>query len=235
MQPLETALPIDHGALVPWMAIGPPCVQPVRTFENAETPTRAGAERAALVRRDEPLVDVEAPGGSRRRRRADRGDRAQDALAVLVERDPLLREVDEDPRRDLLDGHLRGRHPGGHAVRPLGDLDEVRPRLAGRIDDRAADREDRRDAVDVQPAGSWRRRGHRGGGRPWPASARPPRTPAATSRAAGRAPSAHVPGFGGDVRPDVGPLLGSAAAHQKGEAERRDDGEGSHRDRRVSP
>ena len=42
MHPFETALPIDHGALVPWIAIGPPCVQPVRTFENAETPTAPG-------------------------------------------------------------------------------------------------------------------------------------------------------------------------------------------------
>ena len=36
MQPFETALPIDHGAFVPWIAIGPPWVQPVRTFENAD-------------------------------------------------------------------------------------------------------------------------------------------------------------------------------------------------------
>ena len=42
MQPFDTALPIDHGALVPWIAIGPPCVQPVRTFENAEMPTAPG-------------------------------------------------------------------------------------------------------------------------------------------------------------------------------------------------
>ena len=42
MQPFETAFPIDHGALVPWMAIGPPCVHPVRTSENAETPTAPG-------------------------------------------------------------------------------------------------------------------------------------------------------------------------------------------------
>ena len=42
MQPFETALPIDHGAFVPWIATGPPCVQPVRTFENAEMPTAPG-------------------------------------------------------------------------------------------------------------------------------------------------------------------------------------------------
>jgi hypothetical protein len=44
MQPFETARPIDHGAFVPWMAIGPPCVQPVRTSENAEIPTAPRAE-----------------------------------------------------------------------------------------------------------------------------------------------------------------------------------------------
>ena len=42
MQPFETARPIDQGAFVPWMPIGPPCAQPVRTFENAETPSAAG-------------------------------------------------------------------------------------------------------------------------------------------------------------------------------------------------
>src|SRR5439155_22286276 len=42
IQPFDTALPIDQGALVPWMAVVPPCVQPVRTFENAETPTAPG-------------------------------------------------------------------------------------------------------------------------------------------------------------------------------------------------
>src|SRR5207237_3127429 len=42
MQPFETALPIDQGALVPWMAIGPPCVQPVKTSEKAEIPTAPG-------------------------------------------------------------------------------------------------------------------------------------------------------------------------------------------------
>jgi hypothetical protein len=42
-------------------------------------------------------------------------------------------------------------------------------------------------------------------------------------------------GFGRDVGADIGPLLGSAAAHQEGEAERRDDGEGSHGARRLPP
>ena len=42
MQPFETALPIDHGALVPWIAMGPPCVPPVRTSYNAETPIAPG-------------------------------------------------------------------------------------------------------------------------------------------------------------------------------------------------
>jgi hypothetical protein len=42
MHPFETAFPIDHGAFVPWIAIGPPCVQPVRTFEKAEIPTAPG-------------------------------------------------------------------------------------------------------------------------------------------------------------------------------------------------
>ena len=41
-QPLETAWPIDEGSFVPWMPIGPPCAQPVRTFEKAETPSAAG-------------------------------------------------------------------------------------------------------------------------------------------------------------------------------------------------
>ena len=33
MQPFETACPIDQGSFVPWIAIGPPCVQPVSTVE----------------------------------------------------------------------------------------------------------------------------------------------------------------------------------------------------------
>ena len=42
MQPFETAWPIDHGWFVPWIPIGPPCAQPVSTFENAETPIAPG-------------------------------------------------------------------------------------------------------------------------------------------------------------------------------------------------
>ena len=42
MQPFDTARPIDHGSLVPWMPIGPPCAQPVSTSENADTPSAAG-------------------------------------------------------------------------------------------------------------------------------------------------------------------------------------------------
>src|SRR5207248_3623501 len=42
MQPFETARPIDHGSFVPWIAIGPPCAQPVSTGENAEIPTAPG-------------------------------------------------------------------------------------------------------------------------------------------------------------------------------------------------
>ena len=42
MHPFDTAFPIDHGSSVPWMAIGPPCAQPVRTFEKAEIPTAPG-------------------------------------------------------------------------------------------------------------------------------------------------------------------------------------------------
>ena len=42
MQPFETACPIDQGAFVPWIATGPPCVQPVSTFEKAEMPTAPG-------------------------------------------------------------------------------------------------------------------------------------------------------------------------------------------------
>src|SRR5205823_2615641 len=38
MQPFEIARPINEGSFVPWIATGPPCVQPVRTFEKAETP-----------------------------------------------------------------------------------------------------------------------------------------------------------------------------------------------------
>ena len=50
MQPFDTALPIDQGAFVPWIAIGPPCVQPVRTFENAEIPTAPGPNGPVLSR-----------------------------------------------------------------------------------------------------------------------------------------------------------------------------------------
>jgi hypothetical protein len=32
-QPFDTFRPIDQGSFVPWIATGPPCVQPVRTFE----------------------------------------------------------------------------------------------------------------------------------------------------------------------------------------------------------
>ena len=42
MQPFETAWPIDHGSFVPWIATGPPCAQPVRTFEKAEMPIAPG-------------------------------------------------------------------------------------------------------------------------------------------------------------------------------------------------
>ena len=42
MHPFETACPIDHGSFVPWIAIGPPCAQPVSTGENAEIPTAPG-------------------------------------------------------------------------------------------------------------------------------------------------------------------------------------------------
>jgi hypothetical protein len=42
MHPFEAASPIDQGAFVPWMAIGPPRAQPVATVEKAETPSTAG-------------------------------------------------------------------------------------------------------------------------------------------------------------------------------------------------
>ena len=42
MQPFETALPIDAGSFVPWMAIGPPCGQSLSVGENAETPSAPG-------------------------------------------------------------------------------------------------------------------------------------------------------------------------------------------------
>ena len=42
MQPFEIARPINEGSFVPWIATGPPCVQPVRTFEKAEMPIAPG-------------------------------------------------------------------------------------------------------------------------------------------------------------------------------------------------
>ena len=42
MQPFETAWPSRSGRFVPWIAIGPPCVQPVSTSENAEIPIAPG-------------------------------------------------------------------------------------------------------------------------------------------------------------------------------------------------
>ena len=42
MQPFETAAPISSGRFVPWIAIGPPCVQPVSTSEKAEIPIAPG-------------------------------------------------------------------------------------------------------------------------------------------------------------------------------------------------
>ena len=54
MQPFETAWPIDQGSFVPWIATGPPCVQPVSTSENAEIPSAAGPngpEASAGIRR----------------------------------------------------------------------------------------------------------------------------------------------------------------------------------------
>ena len=40
--PFEAAKPIDPGWFVPWIAIGPPCAQPVSTGENAEIPIPPG-------------------------------------------------------------------------------------------------------------------------------------------------------------------------------------------------
>ena len=54
MQPFETACPIDQGSFVPWIAIGPPCVQPVSTVEYAEIPIapgQKGPEASAGIRR----------------------------------------------------------------------------------------------------------------------------------------------------------------------------------------
>ena len=42
MHPWETAPPSKCGWFVPWIAIGPPCIQCCRTGENAETPIAAG-------------------------------------------------------------------------------------------------------------------------------------------------------------------------------------------------
>jgi hypothetical protein len=69
---------------------------------------------------------------------------------MVVERDPLRGEVDDDPRRDLLDFDLAGRDPRGHPVRTLRDLHQVLPWLAAGIEAGAADPEDRRHPVDVQ-------------------------------------------------------------------------------------
>jgi hypothetical protein len=41
-QPYDAALPMEEGSFVPWTAIGPPCVQPVRTGENALIPIAPG-------------------------------------------------------------------------------------------------------------------------------------------------------------------------------------------------
>ena len=46
-QPYEAAFPIDPGAFVPWIAIGPPCVQPVRTGEKALIPIAPGPKGPA--------------------------------------------------------------------------------------------------------------------------------------------------------------------------------------------
>ena len=48
MQPFEAAWPIDHGSFVPWIATGPPCAQPVSTFENAEMPMAPGPKGPLL-------------------------------------------------------------------------------------------------------------------------------------------------------------------------------------------
>src|SRR3954470_25007406 len=69
---------------------------------------------------------------------------------MVEERDPLRGEVDDDPRRDLLDLDLPGRDPRGHPVRALRDLHQVLPWLAAGIQARATDPEDRREPVDVQ-------------------------------------------------------------------------------------
>ena len=71
MQPFETAWPIDQGSFVPWMPIGPPCAQPVRTSEKAETPSAAGPKGPFGSVGQDPLVDVEAADRGRRRGRAD--------------------------------------------------------------------------------------------------------------------------------------------------------------------
>ncbi len=124
-----------------------PAGEHVRERRDAD---RSGTERAVLVGRDQALVDVEAAGRGGRRRGADRGLRAQDLPAMVEERDALRGEVDDDPRRDLLDLDLPGRDPGGHPVRALRDLDQVLPWLAAGIQAGATDPEDRRHPVDVQ-------------------------------------------------------------------------------------
>src|ERR671936_1044151 len=109
----------------------------------------AGPEGPAGIRRDQALVDVEAAGRRRRRGSADRSGRAEDTLPVAVERDALLREVDDDACVDRLDADLRGRDPARDAVRAQRSLDEVAARPAAAVDPNPADRENRRHGIYV--------------------------------------------------------------------------------------
>ena len=151
MQPFETAPPISSGRFVPWIAIGPPCVQPVSTFGERRDPDRARPEGTGRVGGHEPLVDVVA---ARRRRRLP----VEPIAARVGEHAPAA--VEERSRRRSerstsirvvtgREGDVAGRHPARDAVRPHRKLDAV-PVGAARSSTRSRQhREDGRDAVHV--------------------------------------------------------------------------------------
>ena len=150
-QPWEAARPIDQGSFVPWMAIGPPSAQSVRTSEKAETPRTAGPERSVHVADRDPLVHVVASDRRRRRPGADPDRGLQDEPAASVQGELAPRQVDRNVRGHLLDGHVRGTDIADHAVGANRQLHPVPGRLAVRVDDRADDRERGRVAEPVEP------------------------------------------------------------------------------------
>ena len=106
MQPFETAPPISSGRFVPWIAIGPPCVQPVSTFGECRDADRAGPEGAGGVAECEALVDVVAARRRRRLGRADRRPRGEHPAAAVEEGHAPQREIDLDARRDGREGDV---------------------------------------------------------------------------------------------------------------------------------